>query len=184
MIKAPSFIRSFLLVLALLGLLLSVFILPGRPPVAPVTGTVRVQRVVDGDTLKLDGGERVRLLGIDTPEMHESGKLLRDAARSGQDAGTIQKLGRRAYEYVRPLIEGKNVRLEFDIQTRDKYGRLLAYVYLEDGRFLNKMIIENGYASPLTIPPNIKHADEFRVLYKTAREQHLGLWADENGASR
>lgn len=174
-----SFIKSLSFVTTLLALLVLLLIYPSyRQQKAPVADLVRVERVVDGDTFKLVGGERVRLLGIDTPEMHESNKLLRDAARSGQDAKAIQVLGRRAYEFVRPMIEGKNVRLEFDIEKRDKYGRLLAYVYLQDGTFLNKVIIENGYASPLTIPPNIRHADEFRELYKAARKKGLGLWAE------
>jgi micrococcal nuclease len=138
---------------------------------------VFVGRVVDGDTLKLNTGERVRLIGIDTPEMHESDKLYRDAARTHQDVQTIQALGRRAYAFTRTLVEGKPVRLEFDVEKRDKYGRLLAYVYrTSDGMFVNAEIVKQGYASLMTYPPNVKYADLFLQLYQEARENKRGLW--------
>ena len=135
-----------------------------------------VTRVIDGDTLKLENGERVRLIGIDTPEMHVSDKLTRDAQRTKQDASTIQKLGRRAYEFTRTLVEGKRVSLEFDVERHDRYKRLLAYVYLKDGTFVNAKIVEEGYASLLTIPPNVKYAALFQDLYRKAREERKGLW--------
>ena len=137
---------------------------------------ILVTRAVDGDTLVLENKERVRLIGIDTPEMHESNKLLRDAQRSGQDVKTIQALGRRAYEFTKGLVEGKLVSLEFDVEKHDKYGRLLAYVYLKDGTFVNAEIVKQGFASLMTIPPNVKYADLFKELYKEARETRCGLW--------
>lgn len=137
---------------------------------------ILVSRVVDGDTLQLEDGERVRLIGIDTPEMHESAKLDRDAGRSGQSKKMIMEMGRRAYEFSRKLVEGRRVRLEFDAQKRDIYKRLLAYVYLQDGRFVNAEIVKAGYASLLTIPPNVKYADLFLKLYREARENKRGLW--------
>ena len=143
---------------------------------------IMVTRVVDGDTLVLANNERVRLIGIDTPEMHDSDKLNRDAQRSGQDVGAIKQLGRRSYEFTKKLVEGKNVRLEFDVERLDKYKRLLAYVYLPDGAMLNAEIIEQGYASLMTYPPNVKYADLFLKLYRQARENRRGLWG--NGESR
>ena len=138
---------------------------------------ILVKRAVDGDTLLLESGERVRLIGIDTPEMHESKKLYRDSERSKQDTKTIQEMGRRAAEFTRNLVEGKPVRLEFDVDRYDKYKRLLAYVYLvSDGTFVNAKIIEEGYASVMTYPPNVKHTDEFVKLYRQARENNRGLW--------
>jgi len=137
---------------------------------------VYVRRVVDGDTLQLETGERVRLIGIDTPEMHTSDKLYRDSQRSGEDIRTIQELGRRAYEFTRKLVEGKRVSLEFDAEKYDKYNRLLAYVYLKDGTFVNARIIQEGYASLMTIPPNVKYADLFLKLYQEARKNQRGLW--------
>ena len=137
---------------------------------------ILVKRAVDGDTLVLETGERVRLIGIDTPEMHESDKLFRDARRSGQDVKTIQALGRRAYEFTKNLVEGKRVSLEFDVEKRDKYGRILAYVYLKDGTFVNAEIVKQGYASLMTYPPNVKYVDLFSRLYREARENNRGLW--------
>lgn len=137
---------------------------------------ILVTRAVDGDTLKLENGERVRLIGIDTPEMHESEKLYRDSQRSGQDIPTIKELGRRAYEFTRNLVEGKRVRLEFDVEKHDKYGRLLAYVYLKDGTFVNAEIVKEGYASLMTYPPNVRYVDLFQRLYREARENNRGLW--------
>ena len=138
---------------------------------------ILVKRAVDGDTLLLESGERVRLIGIDTPEMHESKKLYRDSERSKQDIKTIQDLGKRAAEFTRNLVEGKRVRLEFDVDRYDKYKRLLAYVYLvSDGTFVNAKIIEEGYASVMTYPPNVLHTDEFVKLYRQARENNRGLW--------
>ncbi|HOW42043.1 MAG TPA: thermonuclease family protein [Candidatus Omnitrophota bacterium] len=139
---------------------------------------ILVTRVVDGDTLKLANGERVRLIGIDTPEVHESYKLHRDSQQSGKDISTIRSLGKRSSVFVKELVENKRVRLEFDVERRDKYGRLLAYVYLQDGTFLNAEIIRQGYASLLTYPPNVKHAEEFRKLYQQARDDKRGLWKD------
>jgi len=91
-----------------------------------------VKRVIDGDTLLLANGERVRLIGVDTPEVHVSNKLYRDSERSRRDIKTIRRLGRRASAFVRKLVQGKRVRLEYDqanaaIGHRDRYRRILAY---------------------------------------------------------
>lgn len=139
---------------------------------------ILVKRVVDGDTIQLESGERLRLIGIDTPEMHDSSKLYRDSRKTNQDVETIKKLGRISYEFTRKLIEGKRVSLEFDVEKHDKYGRLLAYVYLKDGTFVNVEIVKLGFASLMTIPPNIKYADLFKALFKEARENNRGLWAE------
>ncbi|MGE5308580.1 MAG: thermonuclease family protein [Deltaproteobacteria bacterium] len=140
---------------------------------------VLVSRAVDGDTLKLENGERVRLIGIDTPELHESAKLYRDSRRTGQDAATIRRMGGRAAGFTRRLVEGKRVRLEFDVEKRDKYGRLLAYVFLKDGTFVNAEIIKQGFGSPYTFPPNVRYAERFKGLYDEARQDHRGLWQEE-----
>ncbi len=138
---------------------------------------ILVTYVYDGDTIKLSNGEKIRLEGIDTPESRKNNKLLRDAKRSHQDVDEILRMGRAASEYVKSLLTDRRVRLEFDIQQRDKYGRLLAYVYrLDDGLFINQEIIKNGYAYPLTIPPNLRYADRFKEFFREARKQGLGLW--------
>lgn len=139
---------------------------------------ILVKRVVDGDTLVLASGERVRLIGIDTPEIHESNKLYRDSKRSQQSVSEIKAMGQRSYQFTKDLVEGKAVSLEFDVERQDKYERLLAYVYLKDGRFVNAEIVKQGYASLMTYPPNVKYADLFLKLYQEARENKRGLWKD------
>ncbi len=85
-------------------------------------------------------------------------------------------MGRQASGFTRKLVEGKRVRMVFDVQKHDRYGRLLAYVYLEDGTFVNGRIIEEGYAQVMTIVPNVKHAQTFLKLEREAREKGNGLW--------
>lgn len=137
---------------------------------------ILVKRAVDGDTLELENGDRVRLIGIDTPEVHESDKLYRDAQRSGEDSKIIKALGKRSHEFTRQLVEGKRVSLEFDVERYDRYKRILAYVYLKDGTFVNAEIVKQGYASLLTYPPNVKYESLFLELYREAREHKRGLW--------
>lgn len=122
-----------------------------------------VQRVVDGDTVVLSTGERLRYIGVDTPELHHPRK-------------PVERYGREAKEFNRRLVEGKRVRLEFDVERKDRYERLLAYVYLEDGTFVNAELVRQGYAQLLTIPPNVKYADLFVELQREARKAARGLW--------
>lgn len=160
--------------------------------------TLTVQRVIDGDTFLLSNGEKVRLTGIDTPESHNNSKTRKDSVRSGKDIKAITQEGKKAAQFVRKIAEGKKIRLEYDVQKRDRYGRLLVYAYdidtlkqnpqiqLPKGTvvsadreiFLNGSIIGSGYAIPLTIPPNVKHAEQFKKLYSEARTQKRGLWAE------
>jgi micrococcal nuclease len=140
-----------------------------------------VKKAIDGDTLKLSTGEHVRLIGIDTPESRYNSKLERDSSRSRKDMKSIISMGKEAANFTKDLVEGKKVRLEFDTQKRDKYGRLLAYAYLEDGTFVNAKIIEEGYAQAMTIPPNVKYSDKFVKLQRQARESGKGLWKKTAG---
>jgi micrococcal nuclease len=136
--------------------------------------------VIDGDTLKISyHGKRdtIRLIGIDAPEIKRNRKAHRDSKMQGKDIGTITSQGRLARNYVKSLVKkGTAVTIQFDVVKRDKYRRLLGYVYLPDGKMLNNVIIRNGYASPLTIPPNIKYKNRFIRSYRYAREHGLGLW--------
>ncbi len=141
-----------------------------------------VVRVVDGDTLKVrywGKEESIRLIGIDTPESRANKKAKKDAKRSGQDIKTITSMGKRATEYVEILVRpGDLVTIEFDVQQRDRYDRLLGYVYLSNGKMLNEEIVKAGYANVMTIPPNVKYKDRFLRAYKQARERKRGLWKD------
>jgi len=142
--------------------------------------TTTVTRIVDGDTLKvfyLEGEESIRLIGIDTPESRVNKKTKKDAKRSGQDIETIIAMGERATEYVESLVKpGGLITIEFDVQERDRYKRLLGYVYLPNGNMLNEEIVKAGYASVMTIPPNVKYKDRFLIAYQEARERKVGLW--------
>jgi micrococcal nuclease len=144
--------------------------------------TFLVKRVIDGDTFELESKERVRMLGIDTPEKYESSKLERDVERSGQDKKTLQKLGEMASQYTKKLIEGKRVQLvpEPNYEDKDVYGRLLRYVYLEDGTFINKKIVEDGYAYAFR-KYKISLLDEFIKAENEARVNKRGLWGEIGG---
>jgi micrococcal nuclease len=142
--------------------------------------TTTVTRIIDGDTLKvfyLGREESIRLIGIDTPECRINKKTKRDAKRSEQDIKTIIEMGKRATEYVESLVKpGDFINIEFDAQERDRYGRLLGYVYLSDGKMLNEEIVKAGYANVMTIPPDVKYKDRFLRAYKQARKDKKGLW--------
>ncbi|MCU0372794.1 MAG: thermonuclease family protein [Ignavibacteria bacterium] len=146
------------------------------------TDLLSVKRVVDGDTFEMSDGQKVRLLGIDTPEKYESNKLDRDTELGRQDKATVKKLGRLASDYAKAIVEGKNVRLERDPinEDKDRYGRLLRYVYLEDGTCVNAKIISEGYAQVYDKFP-ISKLEEFRKLQREARENRRGLWGDTEG---
>lgn len=138
-----------------------------------------VCKVVDGDTLKLCNGEIVRLIGIETPEKYGSEKVSNDSQWLGKDTETIIKLCKQAYVFTEKLCDSKQINMEFDIDKKDKYGRLLVYAFLNDGTFVNAEIIRQGYAKPVTISPNVKYADLFSKLYQEARENKRGLWNEQ-----
>ena len=138
-----------------------------------------VTRVIDGDTIDLRKIGRVRLLGIDTPESRINPKLERDAKRTGEDINTIIKMGKKATEVTRSLVLGKKVKVEFDVEKKDRYGRWLAYIYLPDERMLNAELVKEGYAQVYTFPPNVKYTDRFLELQREAREKEKGFWKEE-----
>ncbi len=135
--------------------LLFIFILAFLSSSLHAQQTTTVTRVVDGDTLKiryLIKEESIRLIGIDTPESRVNKKAKRDAKRSGQDIKTITAMGKRATEYVKSLVKtGDLITIEFDAQERDRYRRLLDYVYLPNGKMLNEEIVKAGYANVMKI---------------------------------
>ena len=137
---------------------------------------ILVTRVIDGDTIELESRERVRLIGMDTPEAWPGPKLERDRKRLKKDREAIIASGRIAAKFTKSLVEGKRVKLEFDVEKKDRYGRLLAYVYLPDGRMLNAELVKEGYAHVYTFPPNVKYVNMFLELQREARENKRGLW--------
>jgi micrococcal nuclease len=151
-----------------------------NPPKPPNIFPATVSRVVDGDTIRVqikNGPEgRVRLIGIDTPEVHESEKLARDVRQSGRTREEIKVLGRLAWNFTKRYLDRKEVGLQYDVQTRDQYGRVLAYVWLRDGTLFNVLILREGYAQILTIPPNVRYAELFLACQREARQANRGLW--------
>lgn len=126
-----------------------------------------VDRIVDGDTLYVrDLDERVRLIGIDTPETKHP------------DVG-VQCFGREATSYLEELVSpGTAVRVVYDVQRIDRYGRPLGYLYrLDDGAFINLIMVRDGYAQVATNPPNVRHVDEFVEAERQARSATRGLWS-------
>jgi micrococcal nuclease len=153
----PSAWRGLAALLALLWLAAGAAAGPGLD--------ARVLRVVDGDTIQVELGghaEKVRYIGMDTPEIHHPVK--------GEQPG-----GREAAAVNRRLVEGKTVRIELDVQQRDRYGRLLAYVYVS-GVMVNEELLRLGYAQVMTVPPNVAHQRRFLELERQAREAGRGLW--------
>ena len=142
-------------------------------PAPPADGVrARVARVIDGDTVVLHGlgvgsvdrrtgGRRARLIGIDTPEVH----------------GGVECLGREASAFTKRSLDGREVIVSFDVDTLDRYGRALVYVWETDGTFFNGRIVAEGYAYPYTVPPNVRYAEVFVRLAAAAREAGRGLWA-------
>jgi len=135
--------------------------------------TAPVVRVVDGDTIRVglpSGEEPVRYIGIDTPESVKPG-------------APVECFAKRASAYNERLVAGEKVRLVYDIERRDRYGRLLAYVYrARDGLFVNAELVRRGYATAVTFPPNVAHERELRRLARRARMSGRGLWSGCAGA--
>ena len=161
------------LILGLVVLAVAVYIATAgssdpAPPASSSSSNGRVTRVVDGDTIHVRVGgrdETVRYIGVDTPESVKPGT-------------PVQCFAKRASAFNKRLVAGEQVRLVRDAEERDRYGRLLAYVYrTRDNLFINATLVTGGYAVPLTVPPNVAHAKEFRILAATARRHGRGLWS-------
>ncbi len=138
--------------LAILLLLLVMLVLACQEP----SGEVEVIQVIDGDTIAIEGGYRVRYIGIDAPEKDEFYYLEANKAN-------------------RELVEGKRVRLEKDTSEKDKYGRLLRYVYV-DGTFVNAKMVWQGYAYAKAYTPDVKYQVYLEALEKEARQTKKGVW--------
>lgn len=129
-----------------------------------VPETAVVTQVIDGDTIIIDTGHRVRYIGIDTPEVYPEEEVY----------------GQEAWQANRKLVEGKRVRLEQDISETDKYGRLLRYVYVDD-ILVNAELVKLGLARAIAYPPDIKHQDLLEQLESEARQAKRGMWAKQKG---
>lgn len=153
--------KRILLILAIF--IAGLFIPPSKPVEILKEGSSaeisRVTRVVDGDTIELEGGKRVRYIGINTPELE-----------------THDCFSKEASDKNKQLVEGKTVRLVGDTGQTDTYGRLLRYVYVEDV-FINDTLVRQGFARAEPIKPDTRYAKEFAEAQQEARENNRGLWS-------
>jgi len=151
-----------------LVVLLALAVLPyahGTAAGSSVGDFVTVDRVNDGDTITViinRRKEKIRMAGMDAPEMGQA------------------YWGRMAKDHLRDIIASSSwkVRLEYDVVRRDKYGRLLAYVWTKEGKMVNAEMLAHGYAVLFTFPPNVRHVDELRAAQEQARDRKLALWGD------
>ena len=177
--------RNFFLFFAALLLLLASFLaepeenfkeVSSSPTVAPVEEKlpppslgnqererVKVTRAIDGDTIELEDGRRVRYIGIDTPETVDPQK-------------PVQCFGKEAYLENKKLVEGKEIEIEKDISETDQYGRLLRYVWVE-GIFVNEYLVREGFAHAVTFPPDVRYQELFLEAERKAREEGRGFWS-------
>lgn len=165
----------------------------GLAPVEGLEGPVSLVRITDGDTIvvRLDGkDEKLRLIGIDTPEKYDGDKLARKSRELGISQNAIKQMGRNSSKFTERLLKGQQLYLEYDVTERDRYGRLLAYVYLKDDngdwvfndtKFIqvNLEIVKAGWAEPLTIPPNVSYSKKYAEANRNAKRSRLGNWAEQ-----
>jgi micrococcal nuclease len=125
---------------------------------------VVVTKVIDGDTIELDTGEKLRYIGIDTPETKHPNKKIECF---GEEASLINE----------ELLLGKTVTLEKDVSETDRYGRLLRYVYVNE-LMVNEYLVRHGFAQAVSFPPDVKYQERFKEAERLAREENLGLWGN------
>ncbi len=160
--------RWLLIGLAVVAAVVGYLILtaPPAPDVGRATQTAQVIRVIDGDTVILADGRKVRYLGIDAPEISHT---------------PFDPYGPEAFEFNHDLVQAKEVRLEYDVNRTDSYGRTLAFVYVKkDGRWVcvNAELVRAGLARTLFIPPNSKYKQYFRKLEAEAFRARRGIWSN------
>jgi len=125
---------------------------------------IKVARVIDGDTIELINGDRLRYIGIDTPEEVDPRK-------------PVQCFAEEAAAANKALVEGKSIVFQRDVSSRDRYGRWLGFVYLSDGTFVNLRLVQEGFAFAYPYQPDISRADKFEQAEAQAREAGRGLWS-------
>jgi len=144
-------------------------VLPTKSPKVK-SSSVKVLRVVDGDTIEIEGNMKLRYIGIDTPETKHPTK-------------GVQCFGKEASDKNKELVEGKMIRVEKDVSETDRYGRLLRYIWLVDdnatasaGLFVNDFLVREGYAHASTFPPDVAYSKQFVEAQQEARDNNRGLW--------
>jgi micrococcal nuclease len=150
--------------------------LPSREPVSIV-------QVIDGDTVVVQRGtkrEHLRLIGIDTPESRPNRRAERQSHDRGIDQRQIIQYGHQAANYTRSLLPKRStVFIEYDVDNRDHYQRLLGYLWLPNGKMVNQEIVRAGYAYLLTVPPNVRYREQLAKAFSEARKNQRGLWSSK-----
>ena len=147
----------------------------------PVSLEAVVTRVVDGDTVVLESGQRVRLIGVDAPELFDGEKLDRLSRKLKMAKGTLVGLGERSKSFLVQFVQGKPVRLEFDHELCDAFGRTLAYLYLKVGTqevLVNQQIIADGFATTFR-KYSFRHMSQFLQIENKAKQENKGLWQEQ-----
>lgn len=158
---------TLLLVASISGYFITPYCIHSNPPTLISDTTYLVTRIVDGDTIEILNNsekERIRLIGIDTPE-------------TVKPDTPVEPFGKEASDFAKSALLNKYVTLEFDEEQRDRYDRLLAYLYI-DGEMFNKTLLEEGLARVSTFPPNIKYVDIFIETEENAKANKIGLWGN------
>ena len=171
--------KQTIYVLALIFVILQLFfnrnqlpkisLIPTNTPTPTVTVVpsekqlVKVIRVIDGDTIEIEGKQKVRYIGINTPELHDPRRPVECFAQAAADEN-------------KRLVEDKEVHIQKDISETDKYGRLLRYVYV-DNIFVNEYLVRQGFAQISTFPPDVKYVSQFLEAQTEAKENNRGLWS-------
>jgi micrococcal nuclease len=163
----------------LAGLLLATHLFPAEE--ALIREPARVVRIISGDTLTIlyqGKWQELRLIGIDAPEPALNNAVYEDALRRAKTTGQVMADAREAIHFLRRYVRyGSQIFLEFDVQRLDRFGRLLAYAYLTNGKMINELVLNEGYASWLPIPPNLKYQERLGRAYRLALSQKKGIWS-------
>ena len=152
------YVTIALLSIGLITVVLPLFMVPRKPTKARKE-LFQVKKVIDGDTIELEDGQKVRYVGIDAPEVDNAACFAREAK-----------------ERNKGLVEGKSIELERDVSEKDQYGRLLRYTYA-DGVMVNEVLVKEGYVQAMRVPPDVRFADSFRESEQEARRAGRGLWS-------
>jgi micrococcal nuclease len=156
-----------------IGFLAGILLLSGLEGVTVTKEPARVMRIINGDTLNVlyqGKWEEIKLLGLDMPETMLNDRVYEKALKSSTTPAEIINRGLTGREFVKKYLQyGSQIWIEFDVQKRDHFSRLLGYVYLTDGRMLNEIILRAGLSEPLLIPPNLKYKQRFQEIARQAQ---------------
>jgi micrococcal nuclease len=167
-----------------IGFLAGILLLSGLEGVTVTKEPARVMRIINGDTLNVlyqGKWEEIKLLGLDMPETMLNDKVYEKALKNSATPAEIINRGLTGREFVKKYLQyGSQVWIEFDVQKRDHFSRLLGYVYLIDGRMLNEIILRAGLSEPLLLPPNLKYQQRFQEITRQVKKENNKAKTDKS----